>query len=265
MHDQLSQPAIAQRLTTNAMGRAMEIHAVIDSTNTRARVLADQGAPHGFCVAAEMQNGGRGRMGRSFFSPPGVGVYVSFILRPTMPAGEAVKMTTMAAVAVARAIEQLVDVSIKIKWVNDLYLNDKKICGILCESSIDFQTGQLDYGVVGIGVNVGKIEFPDELSGIATSIYNETGRVVSPNALIGEIANQLERLCPGLQGGLYMDEYRSRSNVIGREVTVLKGSECFAAVAEGIDDQGRLVVCHDGKSEALGSGEISLKLKGVHY
>lgn len=265
MHGQLSQSAIARQLKTKALGRAMEIYPVIDSTNTRARALADAGAPHGFCVAAEMQKGGRGRKGRSFFSPPGVGAYVSFILRPNMPAGEAVKMTTMAAVAVARAIEQLADVSIKIKWVNDLYLNDKKVCGILCESSVDFQTGQLDYGVVGIGVNVGKIEFPEALSDIATSIYNETGRVISPSALIGEIANQLERLYPGLEGGLFMDEYRSRSNVIGREVTVLKGSERFQAVAKGIDDQGRLIVYYNGKSEALGSGEISLKLKGVHY
>lgn len=263
--DVISETGIRSWLREENGTVGMEIHKTIGSTNTRAKELAAQGAPHGFIVAADSQTGGRGRFGRQFFSPEGAGVYVSFILRPRMSAEKAVMITSMAAVAAARAIEKLVKVDVKIKWVNDLYINDRKVCGILSEASMDFESGQLEYAVLGIGVNVGSIDFPEELKSIATSVFNETGVSISRNQLIAEISNQLEELWEGLEAAAYMDEFRSRSNVIGRQVVVVRGSERFEAEAVDIDEQGRLVIRSEAGIEHVGSGEISLKLKGVHF
>ena len=259
--NRISQPEIERWLKAETMGKRMELHALLDSTNTRAKALAATGAPHGYLVIAESQSGGKGRMGRSFFSPEHSGVYITYVLRPRMLADRAVMITSMAAVAVARAIEAVADVDVKIKWVNDLYIHDKKVCGILCEASMDFESGGLEYAVLGIGINVTKMEFPDELSDIATSIENECGRAVSRSRLIAEISNQLEALYGELDIGAFMAESRARSNVIGRDVLVLRGDERFTARAMDIDDQGRLVIRTESGISRVGSGEISLKLK----
>ena len=166
----------------------------------------------------------------------------------------------MAAVAVAQAIESLADVAVKIKWVNDLYINGRKVCGILSEASMDFEAGQLEYAVLGIGVNVAKVAFPEELAGLATSIEGECGASVSRSRLIAEISNRLEALYGHLEDGAFMEECRRRSNVIGREVMVLRGDTRYMARALDIDDQGRLVVQTQEGVRRLGSGEVSLKL-----
>ncbi len=258
--DRISEPGIRQWLKAKDIGARMEIHEKLDSTNTRAKAIAAAGAPHGYLVIAESQSGGRGRFGRRFFSPEHTGVYLSCVLRPELPAERAVMITSMAAVAVARAIEALADVDVRIKWVNDLYINGRKVCGILCEASMDFESGQLEYSVLGIGVNVAAMRFPDDLSGIATSIGNECGVPVSRSRLIAEIANQLEALYSQLESGAFMAESRARSNVIGRNVTVVRGAERFEAQVLDIDAQGRLVVRTADGVLRLGSGEISLKL-----
>lgn len=259
--NRVSVPEIEKYLTAGTIGARMELHGLLDSTNNRAKALAATGAPHGYLVIAESQSGGKGRMGRSFFSPEHSGVYITYVLRPKMLAERAVMITSMAAVAVARAIEALADVDVKIKWVNDLYINDKKACGILCEASLDFESGGLEYAVLGIGVNVTKMEFPPELQDIATSIENECGHAVSRSRLIAEISNQLEALYGQLATGEFMAESRARSNVIGRDVTVIRGEERFEARAVDIDDAGRLVIRTAEGISRVGSGEISLKLK----
>ena len=200
------------------------------------------GAPHGYLVIAESQSGGKGRMGRAFFSPPHSGVYITYVLRPDVLAERAVMITSMAAVAVARAIEALADVDVKIKWVNDLYINGKKVCGILCEAGMDFESGALEYAALGIGVNVAAMEFPPELRDIATSVENECGAPVSRSRLIAEISNQLEALYGDIETGGFMAESRKRSNVIGHEVLVLRGNERYRAKAVDIDERGSLVV-----------------------
>lgn len=259
--NRISQPEIERHLTAKVIGARMELHEKLDSTNTRAKAIAATGAPHGYLVIAESQSGGRGRFGRPFFSPEHSGVYMTYILRPKLPAERAVMITSLAAVAVARAIEALADVDVKIKWVNDLYINGRKVCGILCEAGMDFESGQLDYVALGIGINVAAMRFPGDLAGIATSIENECGAPVSRSRLIAEISNQLEALFPKLASGEFMAESRARSNVIGRDVTVLRGGESFPAHVVDIDNMGRLVIrTHDGLSR-VGSGEISLKLK----
>lgn len=256
----IAEPEIARWTRTETIGRRMEIHPVLDSTNSQARKRASEGAPHGYLVCADSQTGGRGRFGRPFFSPEHTGIYISYVLRPTLPAERAVMITSMAAVAVARAIEALADVDVKIKWVNDLYINARKVCGILCEASVNFETGQLECAVLGIGVNVAKMVFPPELANIATSLENECGERVSRNRLIAEISNQIEALYGQLETAEFMAESRERSNVIGREVTVLRGEERYAAHVLDIDPQGRLVLQTEKGIEKLGAGEISLKL-----
>ncbi len=259
--DRVSAPEIERWLRAQTIGARMELHETLDSTNTRAKALAANGAPHGYLVIAESQSGGRGRMGRSFFSPEHSGVYITYVLRPRMLAERAVMITSMAAVAVARAIEAVAGVQVKIKWVNDLYVNDRKVCGILCEAGMDFESGQLEYAVLGIGVNVARMEFPAELKDIATSIGNACGRDVSRSRLIAEISNQLEALYGQLDSCAFMAESRARSNVIGRDVLVIRGDERYEAHAVDIDDQGRLVIETPAGIRRVGSGEISLKLK----
>lgn len=260
--DRVTEPEIRSYLTAGVIGARMELHSELDSTNLRAKALAANGAPHGYLVIADSQKQGRGRFGRSFFSPEHSGVYITYVLRPKMTAERAAMITSMAAVAVARAIEAVADVKAGIKWVNDIYLNGRKTCGILCEASMDFESGMLEYAVLGIGVNVAQMAFPEELRDIATSISNECGAPVSRSRLIAEISNQLEALYPQLETGEFMAESRARSVVIGREVTVLRGEERFPAKVLDIDIQGRLVVqTGDGNISRLGSGEISVKLK----
>ena len=259
--NRVSEPEIRRWLRAKDFGARMEIHEKLDSTNTRAKAVAAAGAPHGYLVVAESQSGGRGRFGRPFFSPAHSGVYITYVLRPKMAAERAVMITSMAAVVVARAIEALADVDVKIKWVNDLYIDGRKVCGILCEASMDFETGQLEYAVLGIGVNVAAMRFPGALADIATSIENECGAPVSRSQLIAEISNQLEALFGQLDDGAFMAESRARSNVIGRDVTVFRGDESFEAHVIDIDAQGRLVIRSGDVVQRIGSGEISLKLR----
>ena len=256
----LSETEIRCWLRTKELGREMEIHGTLDSTNNRAKALAAAGAPHGMTVIADSQSGGRGRQGRSFFSPEHTGIYLTVILRPDCTPGEAGLLTSMAAVAAARAVEHVTGADVKIKWVNDLYLNEKKICGILCESGLDPRTGRLDYAAAGIGINTGRMEFPPELRDIATSVGNETGEAPDRNRLIAEILNELEKLYGSLRSGDFLAESRRRSNVIGRTVTVLEGGRQYPARALDIDGQGRLVIETETGRNCLNCGEVSLKL-----
>ena len=259
--NRISEPEIIKYTTARTMGRRLEVHDRLDSTNTRAKQLAAQGAPHGYLVCADSQDSGRGRFGRAFFSPEHSGVYITYILRPQLSAERAVMLTSLAAVAVARAIEKVSDVKAGIKWVNDIYVNGRKLCGILCEASMDFESGMLEYAVLGIGINVMKMDFPEELRDIATSIGNECGEDISRSRLIAEISNQLDALYPELETGAFMAESRARSVVIGKDVTVLRGNEQYPAHVLDIDAQGRLVVRTETGVAKVGAGEISLKLR----
>ena len=260
--DVLNRVEIARWLKEGEIGTPMEIYDEIDSTNNRAKQLAMQGAAHGTVVLARQQTVGRGRFGRKFFSPENSGVYISFVLRPSLPAERAVMITSMAAVAVARAMERVADVKASIKWVNDVYLGTKKACGILCEAGLDFESGKMQYVVAGIGVNVGRMDFPPELREIATSISNECGRDISRSRFCAELINEMNALYPQLESGAFMAESRARSNVIGRDIVVLRGEERYPATAVDIDDRGNLLVRREDGSEAvLQSGEISVRFR----
>ena len=258
--DRLSAAEIRRWLTGPGTGRELEIHDLLDSTNNRAKALAAAGAAHGTAVIADSQSGGKGRLGRSFFSPEHAGIYLTVILRPDCAPDRAGLLTSLAAVAAARAVEKVSGADVKIKWVNDLYLNGKKICGILTEGGLGLEAGRLEYAVVGIGINVNRMEFPPELREIATSVGNETGTSPDRNRLIAEILNELDGLYGDLETGAFLEESRRRSNVIGREVTVIEGGKKYPAKAVDIDGQGRLVIETEEGRTCLNYGEVSLKL-----
>lgn len=255
-NDRLSPPGIRQAYHGGLFGD-IQVFAQLDSTNNKAKELARQGAPEGTVVLAEEQSAGKGRMGRRFYSPGGAGIYLSAVLRPHLPAESAALLTVLASVAVARAVEALCPLRVGIKWVNDLFVEGKKICGILTEAAMEMESGQLEYAVLGIGVNVRLGELPPEL----VPIVGAVGHDVKRNALTAKILEELEGLYPQLAQRSFLEEYRARSIVLGRSVQVVQGEEQTAAVALAIDDEARLVVqLPDGSRKTLNSGEISIRL-----
>ena len=219
----------------------------IPSTNTTLKEMVNP--PVGTTLIAARQTGGRGRLGRLFHSPEG-GLYLSVLIPPV----DAV--TCRAAVAAARAIESLCGAKIDLKWVNDLYLNGRKVAGILAEGVFS-PDGTLTAVVLGIGINVGAMDFPAELQSIATSLGNEGFRLTRED-VAAAFLNELEI---ALRDVTAMDEYRRRNLVVGREVTVLRGSDTYTAIVEAITDEGHLVVTDENKNtHTLSSGEVSVRL-----
>lgn len=235
------------------------VYDTLESSNRTAKLLALDGAVHGTLVLTAHQTAGRGRLGRSFESPAGKGVYLSVVLRPDLHTASAQTLTIAAAVAVCRAVEKLCGIRLGIKWVNDLYYQGKKVCGILTEGCPDLETGHLDWLVVGIGLNLTTTaeDFPPELAAKAGSLYPGGPAPVSRAALAGAIGRELLALCPGFA---CLDEYRARCFVPGHWVTVCTGTETYAAQALSIDDIGRLVVQREsGRTEALRCGEVTIR------
>lgn len=252
----MTEEAIRQHLHTAIFGRDLRVAAVLPSTNTAARELAQDGAPEGTVVVAAAQTAGRGTRSRSFFSPQG-GVYMSIILRPREADG--CLITSCAAVAVARAIERLCPLTVQIKWVNDLYIGGKKLCGILTEAGFA-PDNALDYVVLGIGVNVAAVEFPPDIADLATSLGNE-GCTVDRAALIAAIVEEWETAYTTIGRGDFLAESRARSCVLGQRVTVTRGSEQFTATAHDINARGHLLVeKDDGEIVTLLSGEVSIRI-----
>lgn len=231
----------------------------LDSSNQTAKRLALAGAPHGTLVLAGQQSAGRGRMGRRFESPAGKGIYLSLVLRVPVPASKALGVTVGAAVAVARAVQKLCGIELGIKWVNDLYYQGKKVCGILTEAGTSVESGLLEWLVVGIGLNLTTTpaDWPEELARTAGSLFPGGPAPVGRAALAGAIARELLALCPAFD---CLDEYRARCFVPGHWVTVCAETETYAAKALTIDEEGRLVIQREnGRQEALRCGEVTTR------
>lgn len=225
------------------------VAAEISSTNTALKEMAAAGAPLGTTLIAARQTGGRGRLGRQFHSPEG-GLYLSTLVSPV----DAV--TCRAAVAAARAIESLCAASIDVKWVNDLYVNGRKVAGILAEG-VFAPDGTLAAVVLGIGINVGETAFPADLQSIATSLGNEGYCLAREDVAVAF----LNALPTALTDSAAMAEYRRRNLVVGRQVTVWQGNITYTATAEFITDDGHLTVrTADGQVHTLSSGEVSVRL-----
>ena len=223
----------------------------LPSTNDEAKRRASEGAPSGTVILAEEQTGGRGRLGRTFYSPKGTGIYLSMILRLNLPPEESVRVTTAASVAVSTAIETVTGISPQIKWVNDLYFGGKKICGILAE-----MVG--DAVILGVGINCSTV-FSGELSRIAGSLFSQDEEELRMQ-LIAETILRLERMEETLLSPVWIEEYRKRSMVLGREVTLLQEPQS-RYVAEDIGEKGELILRDAaGNLRVLASGEISIRL-----
>ncbi len=235
---------------------------VVGSTNTELKSIAEQGGKNGIVLIALEQTKGRGRLGRSFYSPKDTGLYMSILLRPEMSASDALHITTCAAVAASEAIDKIANVHTAIKWVNDIYLNGKKIVGILTESSIDFKSGGLSYAVLGIGINLTTKDFPEDLKEIATSVTDE--RVDLRAEVAAEFLNRFYSYFDEIESLSYLSEYRRRSMLNGQEIEFIQGDATFSGTVIGIDDDVRLLVrLENGEERAFSSGEVQLKKGGI--
>ena len=233
----------------------------LDSTNTYAKQLAQQGAPHGSVILAGSQSAGRGRMGRSFHSPAGSGIYMSVILRPQCAAQQLMHLTCAAGCAMCDAVEAVCAVRPGIKWINDLVLERRKIGGILTELGFS-SDGSVDYAVVGIGINCNHRpeDFPDELQAIASSLRIVTGKAVDTAVLTAAMICAMERLSRQLlPQAEIMARYRRDCLTIGKQVQ-LHGSLSGSALALDVDDSGALLVQRsDGTVQTVQSGEVSVR------
>ena len=244
----------------------MEIHKIyhkeLDSTNTEAKRLAEEGAAHGTLVVADRQLAGKGRRGRRWNSPSGGNIYMTLLLRPDLDPDDAPMLTLVMACSVARGIQKQTGLTAQIKWPNDIIVHGKKVCGILTEMSA--KAGYIHYVVIGIGINVNTEEFPEELRETATSIRLETGRTFSKNTLIADVMDffqkdyQIFMKEKNLSG--LLDYYNGLLVNRGREVRILGVRDQYNAVASGINPRGELLVKREnGQEETVFAGEVSVR------
>ena len=279
--DRITAGSLQALLGEERMKRIL-VYESTDSTNRRLQeavfhTLADDSpdqfrqAPHGLIAVANEQTAGRGRLGRTFASPQDMGIYMSVLLRPEVfgdasPSSSWTALTSWTAVAVCRAIETVYGVQPGIKWVNDLYLGGKKICGILTQMDLETESGLIRDIIIGIGVNVQEQEedFPEELRDIAGSLYQQTGKRIDRSLLAAEMVRQMDQLCKDWTdpetAAIYLDSYRKHSLVTGQTIHVIRSGEAKEATAESIGDDFSLHVRYaDGTEEELRGGEISIR------
>ena len=254
--DLLSVGAIKAFLPPELQDKEIILLKTVDSTNTYAKKSAADGAADGTVVIAEQQTAGRGRRGNSFYSPPESGLYMTVILRPEQHSTDIDLFTVCAGCAVCRAIEELSGTKPLIKWVNDVYLNGKKICGILSEATSDFESGTVDSVVTGIGINISTDDFPNDLSSKAGSIG--TGNITRARLAAAVLREFM--YCLGRRRADNIADYKARSLVLGREVSYMMNNVQYTGKAVDIDDSGQLVVITKDGEIKLNSGEISIKL-----
>ncbi|MDO4166581.1 MAG: biotin--[acetyl-CoA-carboxylase] ligase [Eubacteriales bacterium] len=266
--DKLYGPELESYLEPESFCKRIECYDCIDSTNLRAKQLAETGEPEGTLVVADEQTAGRGRRGRGWASEPGVGIWMSMVLRPALEPVHVPGLTLIAALAVNRSIREICGVDSRIKWPNDIILDGKKICGILTEMSSE--VNYVHYAVTGIGINANTMHFPEEITATATSIYQQNGKRVDRAALIGRFANVFgayyERYVTDGDLGAFVEEYDQMLANRDQQVKIYHGmvedadpSEIETGIARGIDKTGALLVEMDGHCEAVVSGEVSVR------
>lgn len=246
---------------TEYHGYKIEFFDEIDSTNTYLVTRAKAGAPDRTVAIANRQTAGKGRRGKSFFSPESTGLYMSIIRRLDCDVQTAMLITPAVACAVAEALESVSGKEMGIKWVNDIYSGGKKLCGILTETKFDFDRDKLDYAVIGIGINLcePKGGFPKELENVATAVFSEYSEDMR-TAVIQSVLDNLDKYLPQIADKSFLEEYRRRSVLIGKDINVIKGENIRPAHVLGIDDSARLVVSDGEGTHALDSGEVSIRL-----
>jgi len=257
MNERKREDAFCEAELSKMLGASIGVRVFdeIDSTSNEAKRMAADGADIPTLIAAARQTAGRGRMGRSFYSPAQTGAYFSVLYPIRTPLWGAVSVTGAAAVATMRAIRTLTGKQTQIKWVNDLYLDGKKICGILTEA---VTLGERTHLIVGIGVNLNTREFPDGLNATAGSLKEAQ---LSRTALIAEIFRELRPFLDDPSDRSWLNDYRTHSCVLGRQIVWSRDGETKQGLAVGINQDGELEVVDDsGNASVLRTGEISVRV-----
>lgn len=235
----------------------------LDSTNNYLKKLGSQGEKERTLIIAESQTNGRGRMGRTFYSPNGTGVYFSLLLRPEIPTEKALNLTVMAAVAVAETVMKYSNGDVKIKWVNDVYFNGKKVCGILTEGAVNPTTKTLDYAVVGIGINIiaPENDFPDDIKNSATAIFSGNTEENIKEKIVAEVINRFFDMYNGNDTD-FIKRYKEYSYLTGKEINIISGDNMRPTTVLGITDECHLLVKNEyGETEEISSGDVSVRVK----
>lgn len=257
--DGLSKQIISSLLTTQKFGRELEVHEILASTNTYLKEITVLDTLEGYTVVADGQSHGRGRLGRTFYSPLREGIYLSILLKPDLELQNVSMITICAAVAVCRALSRVCNILANIKWVNDIFVNGKKMCGILSEASVSAELQTIESVIVGIGLNTGTVD--PIVSDIATSVLEKTGAQGQRNRLIAEVLNQFENVYSGfLERGekeKILQEYAEKLLFIKKQVQIKEGGKSYQATILGVDETGALLVDFPtGISRRVTSGEI---------
>lgn len=256
--------ALSKRRIKSKIGKLSKdlpiiVYKTIDSTNTQAKLAAESGKYTRAVFLAVKQTAGRGRLGRSFVSDGGKGLYMS-ILTTGGNITDGIGVTVYMAVIAARVIKRLTGLVVGIKWVNDLYAGGKKLAGILTEGRVN-QGGVLDYSVCGIGINLLSHSFPEQIRDIATSVEDECGAKIDVNDVAGELISEFFANTSMIGTKEIADEYRSLSLVTGKRVTVIKADSTYTATVTDITDRCELdLLLDDGSREILSTGEVSVRL-----
>jgi len=255
----ISKKTVLKGLKTHVVGKKLFVFESIDSTNACARTLADTGTPEGTVVVADFQTAGRGRLGRSWHSEPGMNLLFSLVLRPALKKESAALLTFFSAVFIARALERVASHAIECKWPNDVLLNGKKCCGILLENS--FLQDRFDFSVVGIGINVNQSSFPAELENQATSLLKEFGHAFDRTAILQELLREADALLPSVHGGdvpNIMEDWNSRCSMFGKPVTIAHGDEHISGTALRLDAEGGLVIKTSTGQSTFYAGDVTI-------
>lgn len=260
--DQLTATEISFGLTTKQIGRHILAYRTVQSTNDLAVAQAEHGAPEGTIVVADQQTKGRGRLGRTWFSPPGTGIYVSIVVRPKFAPELAPGLSLMTALALARTLEKTCPGAVAIKWPNDVLLGGKKVAGILTELSAE--KDKIGHVVVGVGINVnhGVGHFPDDLKQTATSMRRFLKHKVSRVELLRHFLAQFEREYAHYQKYQLAKSHkqlRKYSSLLGREITVVAGRHRITGIAHDIDSHGRLILRSGSELLPITAGEVTVE------
>lgn len=241
-------------------GLTIELSEQSESTMKEAKLAVAEGRTAPRLFITETQTGGHGRFGRPFFSPRGQGIYMTMLLNPNHTFDELPQYTVLAAVAVYEAIKELTGKETAIKWVNDIYFEGRKLCGILSEATSDFESGMISHVSIGMGINFStpQSDFPEELQAKATSLFPDGEATISRNQLIQGIWRHFFHLLEKLPAMDYLEIYRQRSFVLGKQVSFTQQGTTVTGIAEAITDEGQLIVRTPTQNYTLNSGEISL-------
>ena len=239
----------------------------ISSTNDYAKTLAVPDKSQNYYLAAEEQTGGRGRRGRSFYSPARQGLYLTGLYFPEVPPARASRFTAYGAVAVCRAMQEVCGLTAEIKWPNDILWQGKKLCGILTEMALEGESGAIQYMICGMGINLSQQpeDFPEAFRDLAASLRMATGQTPPRNLLCAALINALDEAYEAFlkEDPLWLQDYICHCATLNREVVLLSGPEKIPAFAEGIsEDFGLMVRYADGRRETVYAGEISLERRG---